>query len=239
MARVVERLRRCEVATLVAVLGKLGIHFPFLSGLSPLTPAASFGGEAFTVRAIPIREDLRDKVAAGEAPNLHRQALSEAGAGQVIVFSGLGARHVSPLGDIIALDLAQRGIAGFVTDSGVNDIPGIAEVGLPVFAMGAAGLPGSRAIQVTDWQLPVGCAGVAVFPGDIVVGDPMGVVCIPRHLAERVADLAEEEERLEGFLREQIRRGEPLATTYPPNAAMKARYLAWKNGTAPKGGDEQ
>jgi regulator of RNase E activity RraA len=58
---------------------------------------------------------------------------------------------------------------------------------------------------------------VAVYPGDLMVGDRDGVVCIPRHLADEVASAAIEQERVEEFVLQRIRSGAPLRGTYPPS----------------------
>jgi regulator of RNase E activity RraA len=79
-----------------------------------------------------------------------------------------------------------------------------------------------------DEQVPIGCAEVLVIPGDIMVGDGEGVVCIPRAVADKVAVHGLEQEELEAFLLEKVRGGAPLPGTYPPNEATLAEYEAWK-----------
>lgn len=223
------KLRDCQVATLTATLFKRGLHTRYLSGVMPLASAGErVVGEAFTIRAIPVREDMRAAVGKGAARNLHREAMAVVGAGQVVVFDGNGCGEVSPLGDIIALALKQAGVAGFVTDTGVNDLPAIADVGFAVWGRGPAGIPGSARIQVAEWNCPIGCAGVAVYPGDLIVADGTGVVCIPQEIATEVADEAWEIEQLEIFLTAEIAAGAPLASTYPPDEATRARYAAWR-----------
>ena len=77
-------------------------------------------------------------------------------------------------------------------------------------------------------NIPIGCGGVAVFPGDIVVGDAEGVVIVPAHLAVEVARDAAEQERLEVFVLQEVAAGRPLRGTYPPNADTVARYRQWR-----------
>jgi regulator of RNase E activity RraA len=231
-----EALAAVAVPTLSAVLYARGLRTRFLHGLVPANPAARMVGPAYTVRAIPVREDLRDAVAAGRAENLHRRFLSEAPSGAVVVFATGGAAHVSVLGDIIAGAMARNGVAGAVVDTGVADLPAVARLALPVFhAGGSAPVPSGAAVTVVDRGLPVGIAGVAVFPDDLMVGDASGVVCIPRAIAAEVAAEAAEKERLEGWIVEQIAAGAPLEGTYPPDAATKERYRAWveRGGQAP------
>ncbi|HEV7267223.1 MAG TPA: ribonuclease activity regulator RraA [Falsiroseomonas sp.] len=225
-------LSAIPVPTLSAVLYARGLRSRFLHGLAPADPAAPrMVGPACTIRAIPVREDLRDAVARGEAPNLHRTFLSELPPGAVLVFATGGARHVSVLGDIIATALARRGVAGAVVDTGVADLPAVAALPLPVFhAGGSAPVPSGAAVMVADRNLPVGIGAVAIFPGDIMVGDASGVLCIPAALAKSVAAEAAEKLALEDWIQQQIAEGAPLEGTYPPDAATKGRYAAWKAG---------
>lgn len=229
MLEIQAKLRECQVATLTSTLFKRGLNTRFFSGLKPLTPGKTrIVGEAFTIRAIPVREDLRAAVGKGGAPNLHRLAMAATGAGQIIVYDGNGCADVSPLGDIIALALRDKGVLGFITDTGVNDLPAIGEIGFPIWGKGPAGIPGGAKIQVADWDLPIGCAGVAVFPGDLIVADETGAVCIPREIAAEVAEEAWEVEQLEIFMTAEIAAGAPLETTYPPDAETRARYQVWR-----------
>jgi regulator of RNase E activity RraA len=77
-----------------------------------------------------------------------------------------------------------------------------------------------------DWQAPIACGGVAVFPGDVVVVDDDGAVLIPAALLDDILSLAPEQERLENWIMQQVERGVALPGLYPPNAENKARYLA-------------
>lgn len=229
MLEIQAKLRECQVATLTSTLFRRGLATRFFSGLSPLTPGKTrVVGEAFTIRAIPVREDIRAAVGKGGAPNPHRRAMAAAGAGQIIVFDGNGCADVSPLGDIIALALRDKRVLGFVTDTGVNDLPAIGELGFPIWGKGPAGIPGAARIQVADWNLPIGCAGVAVYPGDLIVADETGAVCVPRDIAAEIADEAWEVEQLEIFMTAEIAAGAPLETTYPPDAETRARYEIWR-----------
>ena len=223
------RLLSAAVPTISAVLFKKGFNSRFFAGLQPLSEKASrFCGPAWTVRAIPVREDMRDAVAAGQAPNNHRLAFAAAKSGEVIVIAGGGIAGVSLLGDIIATSLQMRGIAGVVADSDVSDAALVAQMEIPVVAVGSAPVPGPAKLMVADWGVAVGIGNVAIFPGDIIVGDANGAICVPREMAADVADATEEAERLETFLLERIRAGAPLEGTYPPDAATRAAYDVWR-----------
>ena len=64
--------------------------------------------------------------------------------------------------------------------------------------------------------MPIGCAGVAVYPGDVLIGDRDGVMVIPRHLAAEIAEQGHEQEQLEAYVSTKIHAGEPLWGNYPP-----------------------
>ena len=231
MTALEDALSAVAVPTLSAVLYARGLRSRFLHGVAAANPAARFAGPAYTVRAIPVREDLREAVAAGRSENLHRRFLSEAPTGAVVVFSTGGAAHVSVLGDIIATAMGRNGVAGFVTDTGVADLPAVARLPLPVFhAGGSAPVPSGAAVLVVDREVAVGIAGVAVFPGDLMVGDASGVVCIPRAIAAEAAAEAAEKERFEAWVVGQVEGGAALDGLYPPDAGTKARYAASTRG---------
>jgi regulator of RNase E activity RraA len=225
---IVARLASLPVAAISQTLYAKGLRSRFLYGLRLLNPKLRFAGPAHTVRAIPVREDLRDAVSAGKAPNLHRQAFAAARKGDVIVVSGDGVTGVSLLGDIIATSLQVRGIAGVVTDSDVADESALSAMDFPVVCVGSAPVPSPAKLMVVDHGAPLGIAGVAVFPGDIIVGDANGAVCVPAALAAEVADKVAEKEILEEFLIERVRAGAPLDGTYPPDAKTLTAYEAWR-----------
>lgn len=226
-APLVDRFKAVAVPTLSAALYARGLRSRFMHGIQPAGAAAKFCGPAHTMRAIPVREDLRDAAAAGRIPSAHRLALDGAPGGSVVVCSTGGVRGISLLGDIIATALMRRGVAGVVMDSGVSDLSAVGRMALPVFhGGGSAPVPGGASVMVVDHGLPVGLAGVAVFPGDIMVGDENGVVCIPAGIATEILEAAEAKEQLETFILAEIEAGAPLEGTYPPSAELLARYRA-------------
>jgi regulator of RNase E activity RraA len=131
-------------------------------------------------------------------------------------------------GDIYMNRLKVRGAAGCVVDGCVRDFASIQALGFPVYARGPASPPHPARHLAVDWNVPIGCCEVLVMPGDILVGDGDGVVCVPRHLAEQVARSGEELDQLEAFVVEKIKAGAPVPGTYPPNEATLAEYDAWK-----------
>ena len=122
--------------------------------------------------------------------------------------------------------------AGLVLDGGIRDWTSAQGSGLPIYAVGPAAPAHVARLMAVDEDVPIGCAGVLVVPGDVMVGDGEGVVCVPRAVADNVATGGVEQEALEAFLLEKIRGGAPLPGTYPPNEATLAEYQAQRRGRA-------
>lgn len=220
-----DMLQAAGVPAISQTLFGLGIMNAFIAGLSPANPdTCRFAGPACTLRAIPMREDIRTAIGEGKMANPHRQALAGVRSGEVIV-TGIGnIPGISMFGDLIGTHLANRGVAGIVTDGGVADLAALTAVPLPVFSAGSAPVPASGRVVVVGVREPIDCRGVPVYDGDIVVGDVAGVVVVPAHLAATVAAKAIEKEQLEAFLLERLQAGAPLEGTYPPNAETLAAY---------------
>jgi regulator of RNase E activity RraA len=218
------------VPTITATLAARGIANGFLAGLMPIDPAnARFVATAYTIRALPTREDLLKAVNESKAPNLHRQAMREVTKGQVIVTDCGGDRGISFFGELISTFLARKGVAAIVTDAGIADVADVAATGLPVFCQGSAPIPGPARRLVGDLGRPVDCMGVTVCPGDVLVGDANGVAVIPSDMAAEVAEAAKHKEQMERYLLDRLKAGAPLDGTYPPNDAMLAEYRAFKD----------
>ena len=224
-------LAAAPVPAITASLYARGIRNSFLAGLTPLNPEqARFVGTAYTMRAIPAREDIRERTAKGELPHLHRQGIAAIQPGQVLV-TDCGARSgISFFGEIITTHLAGRGISAIVTDAGIADTHAVAQIALPVFCLGSAPIPGPAQAMISDLDRPINCMGVPVYPGDILVGDREGVAVIPAHLATEIAKAATAKEALDAFLLTRIQSGAPLDGTYPPDAATLAAYeKGWRD----------
>lgn len=222
------RLQGAAVPTLVSTLYRKGYANTMLRRVKPRGGLAlPMVGTAFTLRTIAIREDRRAAIEAGELANLHPEAMRRVAPGQVLLCDAGGETETALLGDIITTSFQVRGVAGVVTDGSVSDGAAIADIALPVFARGDAATTFLSHRHIVELEVPVECAGVPVFPGDVLVGDRNGVVCIPRHEAAEVAAIAFERDRFEAFLIERVAAGGTLAGTYPPDGETKAAYEAW------------
>jgi regulator of RNase E activity RraA len=219
-------LRGATTATLTTLLLKKGLRNVWIRGAFPLVDGQPrLVGRAFTVRFVPAREDLATP-ASWSSPISTRAAIEDMPAGCVAVVDANGVRDAGFWGDILCGRMAQRGVAGLVSDGVVRDRAGVVATGLPVWAAGAAAPPSVAGLTFVDWQKPVGCGGVAVFPDDVIVADGDGAVVIPAALVEEIAAQAADQEHLEEWIMGEIRAGVPLPGLYPPNAETRARYEA-------------
>jgi regulator of RNase E activity RraA len=231
-----EALRQVSTATLTTQLFKHGLRNVFMQGVAPLvTPlpgTPNLVGPAFTLRNIPAREDL-DRLESYQNPeHPQRKAVETVPPGSVLVQDCRGERGAASVGSILATRMKVRGVAGMISDGAVRDSAVIAGLGWPVYSAGAAAPLNLTLHHAIDLNLPIGCGGVAVFPGDIIVGDADGVVVVPRHLAEEIAHAAAEQERLEQFITERVEAGGALPGLYPPNQATLDAYAAWRDEQA-------
>jgi regulator of RNase E activity RraA len=222
-------LAACTSATLATQLFKRGLRNQVMQGVSRLTPGAqTLVGEAFTLRNIPAREDLDHTGILENPEHPQRKAIEIAPPGCVLVIDCRGDARCASAGGILVRRLEVRGAAGLVTDGGLRDSPDIAARAFPVYCQ-APSAPISLTHQhAVESNVPIACGGVAVYPGDVIVGDAEGVVVIPRDLADEVAPLGFEQEMLERFVQEEIASGRPLPGTYPPDAETRARYATWR-----------
>ena len=86
--------------------------------------------------------------------------------------------------------------------------------------------------QAIDIDVPIGCGDAPVWPGDVIVGDQEGVVVVPAHLADEVADEAVEMTAYEDFVTEQVMAGQSIIGLYPATKEeTKADFAAWREKT--------
>ncbi|MFB8247203.1 ribonuclease activity regulator RraA [Streptomyces sp. NPDC055952] len=218
-------LGRASTATITTQLFKYGLRNTYLPGLRPQSShAPRMIGEAFTLRYIPAREDVDVLEVFNDHEHPQRKAVELVGPGQVLVMDCRGDGRAASAGHILLTRLAARGAAGVVTDGTLRDIEGISRLDLSVYSTGAAAMTNLALHHAVDLQVPIGCAGVPVYPGDIMVGDGDGVVCVPRHMVPVIAQAAAEQEELEAYLQQRVAEGAPLRGTYPADVQTLEAY---------------
>lgn len=215
----IDALHQVSTATLASQLFQRGFRNCFLVGLTARNPSASsFVGEAFTLRYIPAREDI-DEVGVFRDPEYpQRKAVESIGPGQVLVMDCRGETRTGSIGSILATRVQARGAVAVVTDGSIRDSGDIAKMDFPIYSAGVSAGLSLSAHHAVDMQVPVGCAGVPIFPGDVLVGDHDGVICIPREIVDEVAMAALEQEKIETFVLERIKAGGTIFDNYPPTA---------------------
>ncbi|HYF95662.1 MAG TPA: ribonuclease activity regulator RraA [Symbiobacteriaceae bacterium] len=233
-----EKLGRVSTATLSTELLKKGLRNTFLQGPRPLGKGRRMVGYAFTLRYIPMREDLDLSGDWDNTRNVQRIAVEAVGEGEVLCIDARGNTRAATLGHILATRIMRRGAAGIVSDGCLRDYPDIQQLDLPVYAAGANALQSSMQHHPADIGVPIACGGVAVFPGDVLVGDDEGVICIPNHMAEEIAHRAHDREIQESFIWEKVNAGASIKHVYPPDAETLAEFAAWQQKRARLGGHE-
>ncbi|AYM14740.1 MULTISPECIES: RraA family protein [Agrobacterium] len=231
-ASVIERLKHCSSGSLTTELFKKGLRQCFLVGLKPMNPdAVNFAGEAFTLRMIPAREDLDtiDTLKPHPNPdNLQWEAVENIGAGEVLVIDSRFDPRAASAGAMLPTRMKMRGAAAIVTDGSFRDGQELSKLDFPAYGQMVVASTRLSYHRVADLQTPIACAGVAVYPGDIIVGDGDGITVVPRYLAAEMADLCERRDELEKYLSYRVGSGEPLYGVYPPTEQIRADFQAWK-----------
>jgi regulator of RNase E activity RraA len=221
-------LSSIATATLTTVLLKKGLRNVWLRGTKPLRPGQKREvGPAFTLRFVPAREDLATPES-WSSPVSTRAAIEAMPPGCIAVVDAMGITDAGIFGDILCARMKVRGVAALVTDGVVRDVAGVLGTGLPIWCKGAAAPPSVAGLTFVNWQQPIGCGGVAVFPDDVIVVDEDGAVVIPRALLNEVVEAAAEQEKLEAWIMAEVQAGVPLPGLYPANAETKARYEAFR-----------
>jgi len=225
-AETIETLRKVSTDTITGTLMKIaGMRSRAIRDVRPIDPRrCHFVGPAYTVRYVPIREDHTAHASPVSPTSRLHGKLDEIPAGSVVVLDMGGDTTSGALGDVIIARLIALGVAGVVADGGMRDGSVIAQMTLPVFARAAAPPPSPRSLMAVGVQEVIGCGGVMVEPGDVVVADGNGVAVIPRHLVDAVAEKGIEQEEVEVWIKAQIERGAKLSGLYPPTDEVMARW---------------
>jgi regulator of RNase E activity RraA len=224
-----ELLKKVSTATLTTVLFKRGLRNVFIQGIFLLNrDAPRMVGEAYTLRYIPAREDV-DQLGAFEGRgHPQREAIEACPPGNVLVMDARRDASAATGGDILMTRLMVRGVAGVVTDGGLRDSPTIEKLPWPAYC-GARSAPLNLVRHhAVEANVPIGCGGVAVYPGDVLVGDAEGVVVIPAKMADEVAKEGASQTEFEDWVEALVKEGRSIFGLYPPDAKTKAEFEQWK-----------
>lgn len=225
---VIETLKQVSAATITGQLARRGLRRTFMSNVKPINPRLRVVGPAFTLRYIPAREDITVPQYTSDPESPQRKAIEVAPPGSVVVMDCRRETWAAGLGGILARRLQRRGVAGVVLDGGLRDFDEVERAGFAVFCCGPTAPPNNVLHHPVEFNTPIACGKVAVFPGDIIVGDRDGVAVLPRYLAEEVAEAALDQEQKEAFLLEKVDGGASIVGVYPPSEQTLTEYEEWK-----------
>jgi regulator of RNase E activity RraA len=229
------KLQAVSTATLCTALFKRGLRNQFIQDVRPLNAnLPNMVGEAFTLRYIPAREDLNPISVFQDRNHPQRVAVEQCPPGSVLVFDSRKDARAASAGSILVSRLMVRGCAGVVTDGGFRDSPEIAALPFPAYHHRPSAPTNLTLHQALDINVPIGCGDVAVWPGDVMVGDKEGVIVIPAAIADEIAKEAVEMTAFEDFVTEMVvKEGRSILGLYPPTEQKsKDDFAAWMQSNA-------
>jgi regulator of RNase E activity RraA len=225
-----DKLKLVSTPTLATVLYKHGLRCQMIQGVLPLGPIKqSMVGIAYTLRYIPAREDLNRITVFSDPKHPQRAAIEACPPGAVLVMDSRGDARAASAGGILVRRLMMRGGAGIVTDGGFRDSAEIAALAMPAFHQRPSAPTNLTLHQAVDLNVPIGCGGAPVFPGDVIVGDADGVIVIPAGIATEVADEATAMTVYEDFVIDMVSQGHSIIGLYPmTDRSNQAAFDAWR-----------
>jgi len=226
-----DKLKTVSTATICTALFKRGFRNQMIQDVLPLDPGKpTMVGEAFTLRYIPAREDLNQLSVFQDRQHPQRKAIELCPPGAVFVIDSRRDPRAASAGSILATRLMKRGVAGLVTDGGFRDAAEIAGLDMPSFHVRPSAPTNLTRHQAVDINVPIACGDAPVWPGDVIVGDADGVVVIPAHLADEIADEGFEMTAFEDFVTEKVHEGRSILGLYPPtDPQTNVDFAAWRN----------
>ena len=223
-------LMKVSSATVCTALFKRGLSRQYIQDVRPLhLGLPNMVGPAYTLRYIPAREDLNPITVFNDRAHPQRKAVEDCPPGAVFVIDSRKDARAASAGGILVSRLWKRGVAGVVTDGGFRDSPDIAKMPFPAYHHRPSAPTNLTLHQAIDINVPIGCGDVAVWPGDVVVGDAEGVIVIPAAIADDIATEAVEMTVFEDFVQEQVLAGRSILGLYPPtDEQTRVDFAAWR-----------
>lgn len=229
------KLSNISAATLCTALFKRGLRNQFIQDVRPVNTdlqrtLPNMVGEAFTLRYIPAREDLNPITVFQDRAHPQRAAVEQCPPGSVMVIDSRKDARAASAGSILVSRLMVRGCAGVVTDGGFRDSPEIAALPFPAYHHRPSAPTNLTLHQALDINVPIGCGDVAVWPGDVMVGDREGVTVIPANIVDEIAEEAFQMTAFEDFVTEMVQKhNRSILGLYPPtDPQTNVEFAAWR-----------
>jgi len=225
-----EKLMGVSTATLATLLFKRGLRNQFIQNVQRLSVSTqNMVGEAFTLRYMPAREDRNGIEVFQNRAHPQRKAIEECPKGAVLVIDSRKDARAASAGGILVGRLMAKGAAGVVTDGGFRDSAEIAVLGIPAYHQRPSAPTNLTHHEAIDINVPIGCGDAPVFPGDVIVGDGDGVIVLPAHLADELAEQAWEMTKFEDFVTAAVTSGRSILGLYPATDPQTMQdFEVWK-----------
>lgn len=227
------KLKKISTASIATALYKRGLRNQFIQGVTPVAPKdENMVGQAFTLRYIPAREDRNPITVFRNADHPQRVAIETCPPGWVLVMDARKDARAASAGSILITRLAVRGGAGVVSDGGFRDAEGIGALDMPAYHARPSAPTNLTLHEALDINVPISCGDAPVFPGDVLVGDRDGVMVIPAHLADEIAEECAGMESFEDFVLEEVKAGARIIGLYPcTREENQAKFEDWRKKT--------
>ncbi|AKO99471.1 MULTISPECIES: ribonuclease activity regulator RraA [Marinovum] len=228
-----DKFKRVSTASVATALYKRGLRNQFVQGVVPVErKPVTMVGQAFTLRYIPAREDRNPLTVFRDRDHKQRVAVEACPEGHVLVMDARKDSRAATAGSILVTRLQKRGVAGVVSDGGVRDAMGIGALEIPAYFACPSAPTNLTLHEAIDINVPISCGDAPVFPGDVMLGDGDGVMVIPAHLAEEIAEECTGMESYEDFVLEQVNEGAAIIGLYPATDEDNlVKYSAWRERT--------
>ncbi len=227
------KLKKVSTASVATALFKRGLRTQFIQGVSPVAwKGETMVGQAFTLRYIPAREDRNPITVFRNPDHPQRVAMETCPPGWVLVMDARKDARAATAGSILITRLALRGAAGVVSDGGFRDAAGIGALDMPSYCANPSAPTNLTLHEALDINVPISCGDAPVFPGDVILGDGDGVMVIPAHLADELADECLGMESFEDFVLEEVKAGASIIGLYPATREENLKkYEEWRAKT--------
>ncbi|TCS65411.1 regulator of RNase E activity RraA [Primorskyibacter sedentarius] len=228
-----DKLKKVSTASVATALYKRGLRNQFVQGVVPVErKPVRMVGQAFTLRYIAAREDRNEITVFRNRDHKQRVAVETCPEGHVLVMDARKDSRAATAGSILVTRLARRGVAGVVSDGGVRDAEGIGALDMPAYFARPSAPTNLTLHEAIDINVPISCGDAPVFPGDVMLGDGDGVMVIPAHLADEIAEECLNMESFEDFVLEQVNDGAGIIGLYPATDQENIdKYNEWRERT--------